>query len=100
MTAGGLIEERAGRFHPTSAAIAHYEEAGAGGRNIYEIPDALGEILDAERSAPETPVPDPRNDLTYPGFSSAAAEVARRQWYEDARRILTDLDAGRKPRRK
>lgn len=99
LAAGGLIEERAGRFHPTAAARAYYEKAQTGG-NVYEVRDALGETLNAERWTPETPVPDPRNNLTYPGFSSAAADEARRQWHEDAQRILAGLDAGRKPRRK
>ncbi len=100
LTAGGLIEERAGRFHPTAAARAHYEKARAGGGNVYEVRDALGETLDAERWMPETPVPDPRNNLTYPGFSSAAADEARRQWHDEAQKIIAGLDTGRKPKGK
>jgi hypothetical protein len=90
LSAGGLIEERERRFRPTERATVLYRKAEPAG-NSHEALDALRRLLGADRLPGDQPHPNPKNTLSYPGFSSEAVREAVEQWYAEGRRILENL---------
>lgn len=99
LTEGGLIEERASRFHATALARANYRKASAVRKDFHSIWNSLGERLGAERARPGMPMPDPRNNLAYPGFSAAAVEAARRRYHDEMQQFISGGDTKRDPKK-
>jgi hypothetical protein len=89
LTSGGLIMEENSLFFPTEKAKDIYKKAEKrGGSNIYNIRKHMGNMLEAAPYDPNQKYPNPKDNLSYPGFSSKAVEEAIEQWHKEARRIL------------
>jgi hypothetical protein len=88
LTAGALVIEKEKRFFPTKKAKAIYRAADEKGGSIYTVRERLGKRLNATPYDPNQKYPNPNNNLTYPGFSSKAAERAIEKWHSEARRLM------------
>lgn len=88
LTVGGLIVEREGKFFPTEKAIELYEKACAKGGGIHTIRERLQKLLKASPYDPKQRYPNPKNNLSYPGFSPSAVKKAIDQWDKEAGKLM------------
>jgi hypothetical protein len=80
LSAGGLITERDHKFFPTEKANDLYEQGSKKEGGIFTIRDRLGTLLNASPYDPRQKYPNPKNSLSYPGFSPEAVKEAYRQY--------------------
>lgn len=88
LTLGGLIFEKNTNFFPTPMTNELYKKAGKSDGGIYSIRKRLGNILGAAQYSPKQIYPNPKNNLSYPGFSPKAVEDAIKRWQKEARKFF------------
>jgi hypothetical protein len=87
LSGGELIIEKENKFFPTAKAIGLYEQASKRGGSIFTIRERLQKLLKASPYDSKQPYPNPKNDLSYPGFSKTAVEKAIDQWHKEAKEL-------------
>ena len=88
LTAGGLIIEKEKRFFPTKKANEIYRKANKKGGSVYSIRERIEKLLKATPYDPKQKYPNPKNNLTYPGFSTNATKEAIARWHKEARKLM------------
>jgi len=88
LTAGGLIFEKGTVFFPTEKANEIYRKADKKGGSVYTIRKRMERLLKASPYDPKKKYPNPKNSLTYPGFSPKATKEAIEQWHKEAGNLM------------
>lgn len=96
LSAGGLITEKEHKFFPTEKANELYEKASKKGGSIFAVRDRLEKLLNASPWEPRQKYPNPKNNLSYPGFSSKAVKEACREYMKQAQAVIKKLEENEK----
>lgn len=82
LTAAEYIYEENGKFFATERSKLLLKEARSKKQNVFEMWEYMGSAIGAELYAGT--LPNPNNNLTYPGITSEAVIEAANKWHKEA----------------